>query len=47
MRGLEIQKDDEIGRHKHVWEHDCDKIDPWEFGSEQQIDELAAETHLL
>ena len=46
MRGLEIEKKDELGRHRHIWE-DCDKIDPWEYGSEEEIDALASETHLL
>ena len=46
MRGLEIESGDEIGRHKHVREHDCDSLDPWEFGSEQDIDAAAAASHL-
>ena len=46
MRGLEIKSGDEIGLHKHVWEHDCDSLDPWEFGSEQDIDAAAADSHL-
>ena len=46
MRGLEIDKTDDIGRHKHVWDHDCENMDPWEFGSEQEIGEAAAESHL-
>ena len=42
MRGLEIKQNDEIGRHRHLWENSTNSLSVDEFGSEAEIDRAAA-----